>query len=261
MDLLNPLAGFLVGMLVGFTGVGGGALMTPLLVLFFGVAPQTAIGTDLLFASVTKTFGAWVHGTRGSIDWLVLRRLALGSLPAAMITVALLRYFPPDKSQKALLLVALGGALVITSGAMLLQPWLHRLGQRRRTHEPTRFKSAQPGLTVLAGAVLGFLVTLTSVGAGALGVVMLVYLYPYRLTPSKLVGTDIAHAIPLTLIAGLGHLSLGNVDFRLLGALLLGSIPGIVIGSRLSIRVDGTYVRSAIAIALALIGARLLLQR
>jgi uncharacterized membrane protein YfcA len=238
MELLNPIAGFLVGVLVGFTGVGGGALMTPLLVFMFGVAPQTAIGTDLLFAAITKGVGGWVHGTRGSIDWLVLRRLSMGSLPAAFMTLLLIRYFPPDKGL----------------------PKLHRLGQRLRTTAPDRFKGAQPGLTVAAGALLGFLVTLTSVGAGALGVVMLVYLYPYRLTPPKLVGTDIAHAIPLTLVAGLGHMSLGNVNFGLLGGLLLGSIPGIILGSRLSIKVNSRYVRNAIAITLALVGGKLLLS-
>jgi uncharacterized membrane protein YfcA len=202
MDLLNPLAGFLVGVVIGFTGVGGGALMTPLLVFLFGVAPQTAIGTDLLFAAVTKGFGGWVHGARGSIDWLVLRRLALGSLPAALVTLTLLHHFPEKRQMGALLLPALGIALLLTSVAMLFQRSLHQLGQRLRTTRPDRFKHAQPGLTVAAGALLGFLVTLTSVGAGALGVVMLVYLYPYRLTPAKLVGTDIAHAIPLTLVAG-----------------------------------------------------------
>jgi uncharacterized protein len=260
VDLLNPLAGFLVGVLVGFTGVGGGALMTPLLLLLFGIAPQTAIGTDLLFAAITKVFGAWVHGKRGSIDWLVLRRLASGSLPAAVITLLVIRYFPPDQGLKALLLPALGVALVVTSVAMLFQPRLHRIGKTLRTTAPERFKQAQPGLTVVAGALLGVLVTLTSVGAGALGVVMLVYLYPYRLTPPKLVGTDIAHAIPLALVAGLGHTSLGNVDFGLLGALLLGSIPGIVLGSRLSVKVNTAHVRTAIALALALVGGKLLLS-
>lgn len=249
-----------MGLLVGFTGVGGGALMTPLLVLLFGVAPQTAIGTDLLFAAITKAFGAWVHGTRGSIDWTVLRRLCLGSLPAAVFTLALIRYFPLGRDLKAFLLPALGVALAITSLAMLFQSALHRLGQRLRTATPVNFKRLQPALTVVAGVALGFLVTLTSVGAGALGVVMLVYLYPYRLTPPKLVGTDIAHAIPLTLIAGLGHFGLGNVDLRLLGELLIGSIPGIILGSRLSIKVDRTHVRIAIAMILAIVGGRLLLQ-
>jgi uncharacterized membrane protein YfcA len=259
-SLLNPLAGFLVGLLVGFTGIGGGALMTPLLVFLFGVAPQTAIGTDLLFAAVTKAFGGWVHGARGSIDWIVLRRLAAGSLPAAAATLALIHYFPPEKNLKALLLPALGAALVLTSAGLLLQSRLHRLGQKLRTTAPVRFKHLQPMLTVVAGALLGFLVTFTSVGAGALGVVMLVYLYPYRLTPAKLVGTDIAHAIPLTLVAGLGHLGLGNVDLGLLGSLLVGSIPGIVVGSRLSIAVNQRYVRSAIAVMLVIVGSKLLLS-
>jgi hypothetical protein len=260
IDWLNPVAGFLVGTLVGFTGVGGGALMTPLLVLLFGVAPQTAIGTDLLFASITKAFGGWVHGTRGSIDWRVLRLLATGSVPAALLTLLLIRYFPPGKELRSLLLPALGAALALTSVAMLFQPKLHRLGRKLRTTAPDRFKQAQPGLTVAAGALLGLLVTLTSVGAGALGVVMLVYLYPYRLTPPKLVGTDIAHAIPLTLVAGLGHMGLGNVDLRLLAGLLVGSIPGIILGSRLSVGVNHVYVRNAIALVLVVVGARLLLQ-
>jgi uncharacterized protein len=260
IDLLNPLAGFLIGMLVGFTGVGGGALMTPLLVMLFGVAPQTAVGTDLLFASTTKAVGGWVHGKRGSIDWLVLRRLATGSLPAAALTVALLHYSPQQAGLRAIILPALGAALVLTSLAMIFQSRLHNLGQRLRTTDSGRFKLLQAPLTVVAGALLGFLVTLTSVGAGALGVVMLVYLYPFRLTPAKLVGTDIAHAIPLTLVAGLGHMSLGNVDFRLLGSLLVGSVPGIVIGSRLTLRVDQRYVRIAIAVVLAVVGGRLSLQ-
>jgi hypothetical protein len=260
MDLLNPLAGFLVGVLVGFTGVGGGALMTPLLVLVFGVAPQTAVGTDLLFASITKGVGVWVHGARGSIDWLVLRRLSAGSLPLAVLTLVLLHYFPENRGLRSLILPALGVALVLTSLAMLFQAKLHRIGQHLRTNAPERFKGAQPALTVLAGAILGFLVTLTSVGAGALGVVMLVYLYPYRLTPPKLVGTDIAHAVPLTMIAGLGHLHLGNVDFALLGALLMGSIPGIILGSLLSTKTNHVYVRNAIAVTLAVVGGKILLQ-
>ena len=158
------------------------------------------------------------------------------------------------------MLPALGVALALTSLAIVFQSRLHRLGQRLRATSPIQFKRAQPGLAVAAGALLGFLVTLTSVGAGALGVVMLVYLYPERLTPAKLVGTDIAHAVPLTLVAGLGHLGLGNVDAALLGALLIGSIPGIILGSRLSTRVDPAYVRIAIAVMLAAIGGKILVQ-
>lgn len=260
MDLLNPLAGFLVGVVVGFTGVGGGALMTPLLVFAFGVAPTTAVGTDLLFASITKAVGVGVHGARGSIDWLVLRRLSLGSLPAATLTLLFLYTYPENRGIASLILPALGVALVLTSLAMLFKGPLHRLGRHFRTTTPDRFKGWQPALTVASGAVLGVLVTLTSVGAGALGVVMLVYLYPFRLTPPKLVGTDIAHAVPLALVAGLGHLGMGNVDFGLLGSLLLGSIPGIILGSRLTSNAHHGYVRGAVAVMLAFVGGRILLS-
>jgi len=260
MDLLNPLAGFLVGLLVGFTGLGGGALMTPLLIFFFGVAPQTAVGTDLLFASITKGVGGWVHGARGSVDWLVLRRLALGSLPSAAVTLLFIEHMRFDTGVHTMILQSLGAALALTSVAMIFKSRLHHMGQHLRTVAPERFKGMQPVLTVLAGALLGFLVTLTSIGAGALGAVMLAYLYPYRLTPAKLVGTDIAHAIPLTLLAGLGHLALGNIDFGLLGSLLAGSIPGVILGSLLSNKVDDRYVRNAIALILLVVGGSLLLR-
>ena len=259
MDLLNSLAGFLVGFLVGFTGVGAGALMTPLLVLMIGIAPQTAVGTDLLFASITKGVGVFVHGRRGSIDWGILRRLCAGSLPAAGLTLLLLHYFPDNRGLGTIVMPGLGIALVVTSLAMMYQVKLNRLGKHLRTTTPDSFKGVQPMLTVAAGALLGFLVTLTSVGAGALGVVMLVYLYPFRLTPPKLIGTDIAHAVPLTLVAGLGHVGLGNADFSLLGPLLVGSIPGVIIGSRLSIKANHGYVRNAIAVMLALVGGWILL--
>jgi uncharacterized membrane protein YfcA len=258
MEFAIPASGFLVGVLIGFTGVGGGALMTPLLLLVFGVAPQTAVGTDLLFASITKSFGAWVHGTRSSIDWLVVGRLCMGSLPASILALFFLEVFPAHGFKEGLILDLLGAALVLTSVAMLFKRKLHAFGRRLRTEHADAFKRAQPALTVVAGAILGTLVTLTSVGAGALGVVMLVYLYPYRLTAAKLVGTDIAHAIPLTLVAGLGHLSLGNIDFGLLGALLLGSVPGIVLGARLSNHARDGQVRGALAAVLLLVGAKLL---
>jgi len=259
MDWQSSCAGFLVGLLVGFTGVGGGALMTPLLVLVFGVAPQTAVGTDLLYASLTKSVGGWVHGVRGAVDWYVLRLLWLGSMPMAVLTLILLHSSSAAGTLAKLILPLLGIAIVMTGAAMLTRPALNRLGARLRTNFPERFKAYQPALTVLAGAVLGFMVTLTSVGAGALGAVMLVYLYPFRLKAQKLVGTDIAHAIPLTLLAGLGHAKLGHVDFRLLGALLVGSIPGIVVGSVLSHRVSSTAVRNAIAVMLVIVGVKMLI--
>ena len=258
MHWLNSCAGFLVGLLVGFTGVGGGALMTPLLVLAFGVAPQTAVGTDLLYAAMTKTAGGWIHGIRGAVDWLVLRRLWLGSLPMAVMTLIWLHNSPESNGLAKLIIPTLAVALILTGFAMFARPVFHRIGERLRTNFPERFKAYQPALTVFAGALLGFLVTLTSVGAGALGAVMLVYLYPRRLKAQKVVGTDIAHAIPLTLLAGLGHAKLGHVDFQLLGALLLGSIPGIIIGSLLSHRVSSKAVRNGIAIMLLIIGVKML---
>jgi uncharacterized membrane protein YfcA len=256
--LLNPLAGFFVGLLVGMTGVGGGAMMTPLLILIFGVAPSTAVGTDLLFSCITKCFGVWSYRSYSNIDWSVVRLLAFGSIPAALATVIWLNFFDGMQVKQGLVLTALGTVLLITSAAMIFKTRLNRFGKRLRSTAPVEFKSVQPALTVLAGAILGVLVSLTSIGAGALGAVMLVYLYPFRLTPRKLVGTDLAHAIPLALIAGIGHLAIGNVDFRLLVSLLLGSIPGILIGARLSVYAPEAILRTLIAIILAVVGLKLL---
>ena len=252
------VAGAGVGFVVGLTGIGGGALMTPILVMLFGIAPGLAVGTDLLFASITKFFGAAMHGRHGTIEWLVVRRLALGSLPAAGLTTAFLALYGGQKIGEGVILHALGVALVLTATGLMLKGRLHGIGRRLRTDMPIRFKALQPALTVAAGVILGVLVTMTSVGAGALGTVMMVYLYPYRLTPAKIVGTDLAHALPLALVAGLGHLAIGNVDFTLLGWLLLGSIPGILLGALVSTRAPATWVARAIAVVLAIIGVRLL---
>lgn len=259
MDGLNALAGFGVGLLVGLTGVGGGALMTPILVLLFGHAPAVAIGTDLWFAALTKSAGSVLHHGRGTVDWEVLRRLWTGSLPAALVTLLWLHVSGFDKLHHDGLLVALGGVLLLTALAMLFKHRIHALGQGLRTHTPEAFKRAQPALTVAAGAVLGFLVTLTSIGAGALGAVMLVYLYPRRLTPARLVGTDILHAVPLTILAGSGHLLLGNVNLPLLGSLLLGSIPGVLLGAHFSTRAPDGLLRPVIASVLVLVAIKMLM--
>ena len=259
MDWMNAVAGFGVGTMVGMTGVGGGALMTPILVLVFGVAPVAAVGTDLWVAALTKIIGGTVHQRRGSVDWGVLRRLCLGSLPTALLTLAWLHASGAGQLRQGMILHALGAVLLLTALAMVFKKRTHAFGQSIRARAPEAFKRAQPALTVLAGAILGFLVTFTSVGAGALGTVMLVYLYPMRLTPAKLVGTDIVHAIPLTLLAGSGHLAMGNVDVSLLGGLLLGSIPGVLLGSMLSNKAPENWLRSAIAAVLALVGTKLLL--
>ncbi len=245
-----------MGLLVGFTGVGGGSLMTPLLVLVFGVAPQTAVGTDLLFATVTKSVGSSIHGAFGAVDWYVLRLLWLGSIPAAISTLLMLQSTEARDVLTSLLLPVLGLTLVATGAIMLTSRRV--MDRLSRSSLSERLKPFQPMMTTIAGGVLGFLVTLTSVGAGAIGAVMLVYLYPTRMGGQKLVGTDIAHAIPLTLVAGLGHARLGHVDFRLLESLLLGSIPGIAAGAYLSHRAQPQLVRGAIALMLIIVGGKLL---
>jgi uncharacterized membrane protein YfcA len=229
---MHGVAGLLVGAIVGLTGVGGGALMTPILVLLFGVAPTTAVGTDLLYASITKMAGTAVHQKAGSVDWPVVRRLALGSLPAAALTLAWMHLSRVGQVRGGVITVTLGIALLVTALGILFKEPIHALGTRFRLGDSARFKAMQPSMTVLCGVLLGAMVTLTSVGAGALGTAMLVYLYPLRLTGARLVGTDLAHAIPLTLVAGLGHLAVGNVDLGLMLNLLAGSIPGVLTRSR-----------------------------
>jgi uncharacterized membrane protein YfcA len=255
---VNSVAGFGVGVVVGVTGIGGGALMTPILVLVFGVAPAAAIGTDLWFAAITKLVGSTVHHKQGRVDVQVLRRLCWGSVPAAIATLLWMHFSHASRLQGGLLMKALGAVLLLTVLAMVFKNRLHAIGQHLRTKSPIDFMHWQPPLTVTAGVILGVLVTLTSVGAGVLGTVMLVYLYPFRMTPQKLVGTDIAHAIPLTLVAGTGHLLMGNVDLVLLGWLLVGSIPGILIGASLAGKLPDTALRWAIATVLAITAFKLL---
>jgi uncharacterized membrane protein YfcA len=253
-----PLAGLLVGALVGATGVGGGSVMTPLLVLLLGVAPHTAIGTDLLYASFTKAFGVGVHSLAHRVDWQVFRRLALGSLPAAAATLLWLHSAGSQGVKDGATIFALGIVLVLTAVAMLGMPLMIRRAERNGFAFSAGFATFQPALTVLAGGVLGLIVTLTSIGAGALGAPLLLFLYPRRLTPARLVATDLAHAIPLALIAGAGHILLGNVDFTMLGLLLLGSIPGVWIGAYFGGKLPDTILRTAIAVVLALVGLKLL---
>jgi uncharacterized protein len=230
---LLPLAGagFGVGFLVGLTGVGGGALMTPLLISTFGVNPATAVGTDLLYASVTKTVGSWRHHMAENVDWPIVVRLAMGSLPASIILLAVMSYTPFNTELMAQWIrYGLAFALPVSALAIVLYPVLMKGHvDETATDGPPR----RTLLTILFGAALGFLVTLTSVGAGAIGVVILAMLFP--LLPAKrIVGSDIAHAVPLTLVAGAGHLGLGHVDPWVLVALLCGSIPGILLGTRLA---------------------------
>jgi uncharacterized membrane protein YfcA len=257
MDWLYTVSGFLVGLIVGVTGVGGGSLMTPLLVLFFGISPATAVGTDLLYASVTKALGGWVHSRNGSVDWKVVGLLSLGSLPAALITVALLKYLALDaKTLKGLVTGVLSVALLLTATALLLKDWIKKIAQREDGTVYELHHRHLPAATIVTGVVVGTLVTISSIGAGVLGTVALLFLYP-RFSAVKVVGTDIAHAVPLTAIAGLGHVALGTVDFVLLGSLLLGSLPGIYIGSHLSAKVPEKVLRPILATMLLIIGSRL----
>jgi len=250
-------SGFLVGVLVGLTGLGGGALMTPILLLIFGVAPVTAIGTDLWFAAITKMAAGKIHHSKGLIDWQVLRYLWAGSLPASMVMIVFM-YFGIVSVNVHFLKFLVAIAILVTAISLLMQKQLHALGRFFRLHDAEKFKRWQPALTVLAGVLLGSVVTLTSIGAGAIGVVILTYLYPLRLTASRLVATDIVHAIPLALFAGTGHLIIGNVDFVLLAWLLCGSIPGVVIGAILSGKLPQHILRTAIALVLIAVAIKLL---
>jgi len=259
MDWLYTFSGFIVGFVVGVTGVGGGSLMTPVLVLMFGIAPATAVGTDLLYASLTKMGGSWVHGRRGTVDWKVVKLLAMGSLPAALLSMALLHYLALDeKHLKSLITSVLSVALLLTAAALLFKPYLIKLGRRPDGVMFELHAHHLTGATIFTGAILGVLVTISSVGAGALGVVVLLFLYP-RAPMAKIVGTDIAHAVPLTLIAGLGHAALGTVNYRLLGSLLLGSLPGIYLGSHLGIKIPDHVLRPILATMLTTIGIKLML--
>ncbi|MFX1736113.1 sulfite exporter TauE/SafE family protein [Paraburkholderia sp. A1RI_3L] len=256
IDLLYSLSGLCVGFLVGLTGVGGGSLMTPILVLLFGIHPAAAVGTDLLYASATKTAGTLVHGLKGSVDWLVTLRLAAGSVPAATITLLLLHRYGMDTPHGSQLIqMVLGAALLITATALVFRPQLAAFAARHRK-EQTQARTMT--LTIVTGAVLGALVTLTSVGAGAIGVTVLLLLYP-ALPVSRIVGSDIAHAVPLTLLAGAGHWLLGSVNWLLLLSLLTGSLPGIVIGSLLASRAPEALLRNLLAATLTLVGVRLVL--
>lgn len=260
IDGLLVAAGALTGLLVGLTGVGGGALMTPLLLLLFGVAPLTAVGTDLWFAAITKLTASRVHHGNGLIDWQVARRLWLGSLPASALTLVWIQLRPIDQNAVQALSLALAIAVLLTAVGMLLQKPLHALGRHIRLSHERDFKAVQAPLTVLAGAVLGVMVTLTSIGAGALGAVLLAYLYPLRLTTPKLIATDLMHAVPLAIFAGIGHLLIGNVDFGLLGNLLLGSIPAVVLGALLSARLHHGALRALLSAALLAVAVKMLLR-
>lgn len=255
LDVMHGLAGLLVGILIGMTGVGGGALMTPLLVLMFGVSPQTAVGTDLLYASITKIFGSGIHGWRDTVDWRIMRRLACGSIPAACLTLFVLwQVGPMSKSSQHVIMLTLGCTLILTSIAVAFQRQLSQFATRQRSQETPRHALLP---TILLGAAIGAAVSLSSVGAGAIGVTALLMLYP-NIPLARIIGTDIAHAVPLALLGGIGHWVIGDVNLVLLLNLLAGSIPGVIIGSLLSSRAPDRWLRPALAVVLVVSGVKLL---
>ncbi|MBO0756740.1 MAG: sulfite exporter TauE/SafE family protein [Bradyrhizobiaceae bacterium] len=254
IDPLYSLSGLGVGLLVGMTGVGGGSLMTPLLILLFGIHPTTAVGTDLLYAAATKTGGSLVHGIARSIHWPIVGRLACGSIPASISTLAVLWWLDLNSDiARSLINLVLCFALFLTAAALIFRNAI----MRRYRH---RFDRLTPGrtmlVTVIVGIGLGVLVSISSVGAGAVGVVALLLLYP-KLPMARIIGSDIAHAVPLTLVAGTGHWVLGTVDWHLMGSLLLGSVPGVFIGSYFAVRVPERALRLALAITLIVVAGKL----
>lgn len=254
INFLFSLSGLAVGIIVGLTGVGGGSLMTPLLVLLFGIHPATAVGTDLLYAAATKSVGTAVHGRNKSVDWRIVRRLAIGSVPATLATFAVMQAFEIHSSKGGVLAFMLGAVLLVTAATLMFRAQIVAFFAGRVS---TTNDGMVTALTVVTGVVLGILVTTTSVGAGAIGVTALLVLYP-RLPTLRIVGSDIAHAVPLTLISGLGHWYLGDVDWMLLVTLLFGSIPGIIIGSMLAPRLPERALRILLALILVLVSLKLM---
>jgi hypothetical protein len=255
MDITYIASGFGVGLLVGMTGVGGGSLMTPLLTLMFGVAPSVAVGTDLAFASITKGAGTLTHRLRGTVRWDIVRLLCYGALPAAVLATALLHQLGPlNDVVGKFIRYSIAVSVLLTVVAILF---------RKRM---LAWMSTRPGFplqgrplalaTILCGALLGTLVTISSIGAGAIGATLLVLLYP-RLEPATVAGTDIAYAVPLTAIAAAGHWYLGSINWGLLFALLLGSVPGITLGSWAARAVPERFLRGLLAATLTAVAAKL----
>lgn len=258
MDFGFTFAGFVVGFIIGLTGVGGGSLMTPVLVLVFSIKPAVAVGTDLLYAAITKGGGILSHHKQRTIDWRVVRLLSAGSIPATLLSVLILKQLAGmGINYEPIITSMLSIALILTSLVILFKSQLQSLGRT----EPFQFiriihRRLRAPMTVLAGFIIGILVTFSSVGAGALGAAFLFFLYP-RFNTVRIVGTDLAHAVPITAIAGLGHWHLGSVDFQLLLSLIIGSLPGIYLGSHAGVQLPEKFMRMLLALMLMLIGGRL----
>jgi uncharacterized protein len=254
IPLLYTISGFGVGLLVGLTGVGGGSLMTPLLILLFGLHPTTAVGTDLLYAAVTKSAGSLVHGFNRTVDWRIVRRLAAGSVPLTIVTIACLSYFDiKGDAARHLIGGVLAFALLVTAVTLIFR---NRIAAYYAPLMSSLPPSRIAALTILTGAVLGVLVSISSVGAGAIGVTALVLLYP-KVPIRQIIGSDIVHAVPLTLVAGIGHWMLGSVDWQIFTALIFGSIPGILVGSYAAARFPERALRIVLALTLLAVATKL----
>ncbi len=256
MSITYILSGFAVGLLVGMTGVGGGSLMTPLLTLLFGVNPSVAVGTDLAFASITKSAGTVTHRARGTVQWYIVRRLCMGALPAALVATLALQHFGPlDAAIGQVIRYSIAVSVLLTVVAILFRgkmlAWVNAKPGRQLQGR------SLAAATIVSGAVLGILVTISSIGAGAIGATLLVMLYP-KLTPAEVAGTDIAYAVPLTAIAAVGHWWLGSINWFLLLTLLVGSLPGITLGSWAARAVPEKLLRGLLALTLAGVAAKLL---
>jgi uncharacterized membrane protein YfcA len=258
MDFAFIFAGFLVGFIIGLTGVGGGSLMTPILMLGFSIKPVIAVGTDLLYAAITKSGGVFVHNKHSTIEWKIVFLMALGSIPATLISILILNHLgAAGINYERLITTMLSIALILTSLVLLFKGRLQALSRSEHlvSVRVLHHRLREP-MTIAAGALIGTLVAFSSVGAGALGAAILFFLYP-RMRAIAIVGTDLAHAVPITAIAGLGHVHLGTVDFILLGNLLMGSLPGIYLGSHIGTQLPDKIVRPLLASMLLIIGVRL----
>lgn len=256
MSLNYIISGFAVGLLVGMTGVGGGSLMTPLLTLLFGVTPSVAVGTDLAFASLTKGAGTITHRLRGTVQWPIVGRLCLGALPAALLATLALQYLGPlNAGLGKVIRYSIAVSVLLTVIAILFRgrmlEWVNRHPERQLQGRSLTIA------TIACGALLGTLVTVSSIGAGAIGATLLVMMYP-KLTPAEVAGTDIAYAVPLTAIAAFGHWWLGSINWVLLATLLLGSVPGITLGSWAARAVPERFLRGLLATTLAAVAVKLL---
>ena len=255
LDGIAIASGLGVGAIVGVTGVGGGSLMTPLLLSVFKLSPAVAIGTDLFFASLTKMSGSVAHARHGHVNWPIVRRMLAGSIPASIATIALMHLTGVTKGWASALTFSLGIALLLTAVVVAFKQSWQPLGLRLERWIP---EARKPALMVALGVLLGVLVSLSSIGAGAIGATLILLINP-RMKARDIVGTDIAHAVPLTLVAGLGHASLGNVNWELLLSLLIGSLPGIWLGAQLTRRLPDGVVRSLLCVSLLMAGWKVIL--